>query len=80
MRKEVRNPLALLVVDPVLHTARSCSPELRRYPSRTAASCAVSAAFQPLASPQMGSLFRALHLGVFRAPNRAWEPYIGFRR
>jgi hypothetical protein len=51
MRKEVRNPPALLVVDPVLHTARSCSPELRRYPSRAAASCAVSAAFQQLAPP-----------------------------
>jgi hypothetical protein len=50
-RKEVRIILALLVVVPVLHTARSRSPEFAAAPSRAAAWSVIALVSLPSAPP-----------------------------
>jgi hypothetical protein len=67
----VRSILALLVVDPVLHTARSRSPEFAAAPSRAAAWSVVAVAPLPSAPPQLVSPSSALRRGTACARGRA---------
>jgi hypothetical protein len=70
-RKEVRSILAMLVVDPVLRTARTRSPEFAAAPSRAAAWSVAAVASPPSAPPQLVSPSSALCLGTACAQGRA---------
>jgi hypothetical protein len=71
LRLKVSKTPMLFVVDPMHPVALATSPEL---PCRAAASSRRSAALPPLSPPLLASPPHALHVGVFRVPNRAPKP------